>query len=89
MSIFKPIAESNNFIVLEKYDKHVLEDPVNAYQSEADLEHEFIRDLISQGYENPVNLTSYEALLANVRVQLEQLNGVRFNEGEWRRFVEE
>src|SRR5699024_10845171 len=89
MSIFKPIAESNNFIVLEKYDKHVLEDPVNAYQSEADLEHEFIRDLISQGYENPVNLTSYEALLANVRVQLEQLNDVRFKEGEWRRFVEE
>ncbi len=45
----KTIAESNNFIVLDKYSKggQVCE----SYQSEYDLEREFIQDLQHQGYE--------------------------------------
>jgi type I restriction enzyme R subunit len=59
------------------------------YQTEAALEKEFIQDLINQGYENPLNLNTPEAMLANVRVQLQSLNNVAFSDGEWTRFVEE
>jgi type I restriction enzyme R subunit len=90
MSQYKTIAESNNFIVLDKYTKYneVNEAPV-AYQTEAALEHEFIQDLINQGYENPLNLNTPETMLANARVQLQSLNNVAFLDGEWTRFVEE
>ena len=82
----KPIAESNNFIVLDKYTKNW---QVNeAYQSEYDLEREFITDLQNQGYEYLPDLNTLEKMLANVRVQLQALNNVQFLEGEWQRFVE-
>lgn len=82
----KPIAESRNFIVLDKYTQEwkVSE----SYQSEYDLEREFIRDLQNQGYEYLPGLNTPDALLANVRVQLQTLNNVQFLEGEWLRFVE-
>ncbi|MDK7675055.1 type I restriction endonuclease subunit R [Weeksella virosa] len=88
--MYKSIAETNNFIVLEKYTKHAAANEASAgYQTEAALEKEFIQDLINQGYENPKNLTTQEAMLANVRVQLQTLNNVVFSNGEWTRFVEE
>ncbi len=87
MTDYKPIAESNNFIVLEKYTR---EWQVNeSYQSEDDLEREFIQDLKNQGYEYVPGLNTPEEMLANVRVQLQALNNVEFLEGEWLRFVEE
>lgn len=90
MSTYKPIAESNNFIVLDKYTKHSLvSEPAAAFQSEASLEKEFIQDLINQGYENPATINTPEAMLANVRVQLQSLNNMAFTDGEWARFVEE
>lgn len=90
MSNYKTIAESNNFIVLDKYTKHSeAQDAAAVYQTEAALEREFIQDLINQGYENPTHLTSIEAMLANVRVQLQMLNNMVFTDGEWARFVEE
>ncbi|ABQ07403.1 type I site-specific deoxyribonuclease, HsdR family [Flavobacterium johnsoniae UW101] len=89
MSQYKTIAESNNFIVLDKYDKYsVLNEAPSSYQTEAALEKELIQDLINQGYENP-DLNSMEALLANVRVQLQALNNMAFSDSEWTRFVEE
>ena len=81
----KPIAESNNFIVLDKYTK--IESGKN-YQSEADLERELIADLVKQGYEYLPELTTPDAMLANVRAQLEALNKVQFTDVEWRRFVD-
>lgn len=90
MSTYKTIAESNNFIVLDKYTKHsVAQEPGVNYQTESALEREFIQDLINQGYENPTHLTSIAAMLANVRVQLQILNNMAFSDGEWARFVEE
>jgi type I restriction enzyme R subunit len=81
-----PIAETNKFIVLDKYAKQW---QVNqSYQSEYDLEREFITDLEHQGYEYLRDLNTPEAMLANVRVQLQVLNGVQFLEAEWQRFVE-
>lgn len=86
MSDYKTIAESRNFIVLDRYTKDW---QVNeSYQSEGDLEREFIQDLIRQGYEAPRGLNTPEALLANVRVQLQALNNVPFADAEWQRFVE-
>lgn len=90
MPQYNTIAESNNFIVLDKYTKHSMlnEAPVS-YQTEHALEKEFIQDLISQGYENPKDLTTQQAMLANVRVQLEVLNDMVFTDTEWIRFVAE
>ncbi len=86
MTDYKTIAESNNFIVLDKYTR---EWQVNEnYQSEADLERELIEDLQNQGYEYLPELNNPEKMLANVRVQLQALNNVQFEDGEWLRFVE-
>ena len=89
MTQYKTIAESNNFIVLDKYTKYSeVNEPPAVYQTEAALEKEFIQDLINQGYENP-NLNTIEAMMANVRVQLQALNNMEFSDSEWARFVEE
>lgn len=82
----KPIAESSNFIVLDKYTKEW--SVAEIYQSEGDLEREFIQDLQNQGYEYLPGLSAPDSLLANVRVQLQTLNDVQFSDGEWLRFVE-
>ena len=80
MSDYTTIAESNNFIVLEQYTKDW--QVAESYQSEGDLEREFIQDLVSQGYEYLSGLNTPEALLANVRVQLQTLNNAQFTDGE-------
>ncbi|CAM3786677.1 type I restriction endonuclease subunit R [Avibacterium endocarditidis] len=81
-----PIAETPKFIILDEYEK--IEQPSH-YQSEADLEREFIADLVQQGYEFRQDLTTNDKLLANVREQLQRLNEVRFSDEEWVRFVAE
>ena len=80
------IVESDNFIILEKYTK--LEQP-SQYQTEADLEKELITDLRQQGYEYLTYLTTPEALLANLKIQMEVLNNVVFTDAEWLRFLDE
>lgn len=86
MTDYKTIAESNNFIVLDKYNKDLK--VAETYQSEDALERELIQDLQNQGYEFLPGLNNPQAMLANVRTQLQNLNSVQFLEGEWRRFVE-
>ena len=88
MTQYKTIAESNNFIVLDQYKKFV-EEPNAGYQTEGSLEREFIRDLQAQGYEYLQGLNSHDALVKNLRVQLQRLNNVVFSDAEWRRFLEE
>ncbi|PJF38818.1 MAG: DEAD/DEAH box helicase, partial [Phototrophicales bacterium] len=87
MDSTKTIAESNNFIVLDKYTREW--QVKESYQSEADLERELIEDLQNQGYEYLPDLNTPEEMLANVRVQLQALNKVKFLDSEWQRFVEE
>ncbi|MFV1666182.1 type I restriction endonuclease subunit R [Phaeobacter sp. JH18-32] len=82
----KTIAETKNFIVLDKYTKEW--DAADRYQSEDDLERELVQDLVNQGYEFMPALTTQEVMLANVRVQLEELNNVKFSNEEWKRFAE-
>lgn len=87
MAEYKPIAETNNFIVLDKYTK--INQQEVGYQTEADLERELIQDLKNQGYEYLSNLNSTEEMLKNIRIQLENLNSVKFLDSEWKRFCEE
>ena len=87
MADYKTIAESKKFIVLDKYTKCP---QVNeAYQSEYNLEREFITDLENQGYEYVQGMNTTEKMLSNVRVQLEELNKVKFTDAEWVRFCEQ
>ena len=81
-----PIAQTNHFIVLDKYTK--IDQQCGSYQTESDLERELIADLVHQGYEFLADVKSPEALLANVRVQLQALNRVVFSDAEWLRFVD-
>ena len=83
---YKTIAESNNFIVLDRYSKEW--QVADSYQSEGELEREFIEDLQNQGYEYLHALNTPSALLSNVRFLLQALNNVQFTNGEWLRFVE-
>ena len=81
-----PILESNNFIVLDSWQK--IEQKSN-FQSEAELENELISDLQQQGYEYLNYLTTHEALIENCRHQLETLNHIQFSDDEWQRFLTE
>ena len=88
MTQYKTIAESNNFIVLDQYNK-LVEEPNAGYQTEGSLEREFIRDLQAQGYEYLQGLNNHDELIKNLRAQLQRLNNVVFSDAEWRRFLEE
>ena len=82
----KTIAESKNFIVLDRYESEWA--AAAGYQSEADLENEMIRDLVAQGYEYLPDMKTQADMLANVRAQIQALNSVVFFDDEWKRFVE-
>ena len=57
----------------------------DSYQSEADLEKEFIRMLVEQGYEY-LQIHTEAELIANLRKKIEQLNSYNFTDTEWERF---
>ncbi len=82
---YDPIAVSAESTVVAEY----VADPVQeaAYQSEAALEAELVRLLQSQAYEY-LPVTSEEQLVANLRAQLEVLNGIVFTDAEWSRFFD-
>ncbi|PAF44195.1 type I restriction endonuclease subunit R [Helicobacter sp. 11S02596-1] len=82
-----PILETPNFIILDKYEP--IESLSESFQSEEDLEKEFINDLKNQGYEYRPEIRTPKALLDNLKTQIEALNNVRFNPSEWQRFLEE
>ena len=82
-----PIVETNNFIVLDEYKKQKVTS--DAFQSEAELERELISDLEAQGYEYRKDIASLEAMMDNLKTQLETLNKTTFTSSEWQRFCEE
>lgn len=86
-SEIKPVLETNNFIVLDEYQKQKASS--DTYQSEADLEKELISDLVSQGYEYRKDISSIDTMMDNLKVQLETLNKTTFTSSEWKRFCEE
>lgn len=90
MAQYNTIAETNNFIVLDEYEKYsTLNEPSVFYQTEDSLEKEFVQDLINQGYEYLPDLNTPEALFANARKEIQELNNVVFTDSEWERYIEE
>ena len=86
MSYFNIVAQSNESTVVTEYKPQSKRS--EAYQSEADLEQEFIRLLCELGYER-LTIHKEADLIANLRTQLEKLNNYRFTDGEWKRFWDE
>lgn len=69
--------------------EYIKEDiPVYTYQSEADLEREFIKNLQNQGYEYLI-IHNEKELIVNLKDKLEKLNNIIFSEKEWERFFKE
>ena len=83
MSELGLIAESEACTVVAEYEP--LPRVAEGWQSEAELEDALVARLAAQGYE-PVAIGDEGALVANLRRQLEALNGIVFSEGEWERF---
>ena len=83
MPFFNIVAATNENTVVTEYE------PVKArsdsYQSEAELEKEFIRLLCEQGYEY-LPIHTEEDLIQNLRARLEELNDYHFSDTEWERF---
>lgn len=81
--MYNIIAESQEYTVVSEYEHAV--STSEAYQSEADLEKEFIRLLGEQGYEYlPIHTET--DLISNLRTQLEKLNNYHFTDNEWEQF---
>ena len=79
-----PIAEMQGGIVLARFEKP--ERRVEEYQTESQLEENMINNLVSQGYER-LDVRSMDDLYANLRVQIEKLNDIKFSDSEWKRFL--
>lgn len=83
MPYFNIVAQTTENTVVTEYEP--VKKRSDYYQSEANLEKEFIRMLIEQGYEY-LNIHSEKDLILNLRVQLEKLNDYHFSDNEWNRF---
>ena len=83
MPYFNIVAETTENTVVTEYEP--VKRKSDSYQSEAELEQEFIRILCEQGYEY-LPIHSEKELIANLRAKLEELNGYTFTDGEWKRF---
>ena len=86
MPYFNIVAQTSENTVVTEYE------PVKArsdsYQSEAELEREFIRMLTEQGYEY-LPIHSEAELIVNLRKKLETLNSYTFSDSEWDRFFKD
>ena len=80
MSYFNIVAQSSESTVVTEYMPQAKRS--EAYQSEADLEQEFIRLLCEQGYEY-LPIHTEKDLIANLRKKLEELNNYQFSDTEW------
>lgn len=74
------IAEMNDGIILARYEKKMR--VRDNYQTEAQLEAQFIQDLKNRGYE-----LFRGDFNANLKLQIERLNDVVFTDDEWERFL--
>lgn len=83
MPYFNIVAETNENTVVTEYEP--VKQRSNAYQSEAELEEEFIRMLTEQGYDR-LKIHSEADLVNNLRQKLEELNDYTFSDSEWERF---
>lgn len=86
MSYYNIVTQSNESTVMSEYKSQKVRSV--AYQSEAELEKEFIKLLQEQGYEY-LSIKSENDLIVNLRAKLEELNKLQFTDKEWQRFFAE
>ena len=86
MSYFNIVAETTENTVITEY-KSTKKQAKN-YQSEADLEKEFIKMLTEQGYDY-LPIHTEKDLIDNLRDRIEKLNDYKFSSDEWKRFFNE
>lgn len=86
MSYFNIVAQSSESTVVTEYKPQ--DKRSDAYQSEAQLEAEFIRLLVELGYER-LTIHKEKDLIENLRRQLEKLNDYHFSDDEWKHFFGE
>lgn len=83
MTYYNIVTQSSDSTVVSEYKSTATRS--DAYQSEADLEREFIELLKAQGYEYlPIHTEA--DLIVNLRAKLEELNKYKFSDSEWDRF---
>ena len=80
MPFFNIVAETSENTVVTQYEP--VKKRSDNYQSEADLEREFIRMLCEQGYEY-LSIHTEKDLISNLRKKLEELNHYQFSDTEW------
>jgi len=85
-STYKSILETEEMTVVSQYEP--LKIDRTRYQSEAELEEEFMRRLIGNGYERLV-VHDEKGLIDNLRLQIEKLNNYKFSDDEWQRLYDE
>lgn len=85
MSTYNIIASTDEATVVADYTPFYASRRPERYQSEAELEKEFIELLKEQGYKY-VRITNEEDLIVNLRNQLQELNNYSFTDNEWNAF---
>lgn len=86
MTQYSILASTDEYTVVSEYKPEGKR--AKSYQSEADLENAFIKQLVSQGYEY-LEINSEEDLIQNLRKQLEKVNKYKFTDNEWEKFFKE
>lgn len=84
MNQFNIVSENAESTVVAEFIPSHSKRPT-AYQSEAELEQDFIKQLQLQAYEH-ISIHTEEELIANLRKQLEKLNNYQFTDKEWVHF---
>lgn len=82
-STFNIVAQNPQSTVVSEYSFDATRE--SSYQSEADLEKAFIKQLEAQAYEY-LKITSEDDLVLNLRLQIEKLNDYKFSDAEWENF---
>ena len=83
MPYFNIVAQTNENTVVTEYEPVKVKS--DSYQSEAELEKDFIRILQEQGYEY-LQIHTEADLVSNLRAKLEALNNYSFTDNEWEFF---
>ena len=84
MTFYNIVSESSESTVMAEYKP--TNNKSDKYQSEAELEKEFIKLLESQSYEY-LPIHTENDLILNLRKKLEELNKYNFSDSEWDQFL--
>ena len=83
MTQYKPLSENTDSTLVSEYTP--VANKSDSYQSEAELEQEFIKMLTEQGYQY-LQIHKEKDLIDNLRTQIERLNKYTFSDNEWKTF---